>query len=701
VFLERLIIGDGSDAPGVEWCFADTPGSIRKWMFLPRTDAARGLFPYVAMACCGGRHIEALRGQIAGRFAHREAILEYVQVRHAPQERGIDRPVRRGGGWIVAPHAILPLPKKQAHHLDASLPFCGAEARQGNKGWLLIGYGREVRAHEGTDRFEFGDLHHRLKRCAALFEPEARLTDAVAFLQRLHYKGMVYGRFRSKQYILRLNRELSDLLAAPPEAWKDQRHEFRPDWDSLANWQKTLAIIALDIARHVFDASSGLDDPFEQSGVAMFDGLPQGITAKRFMAFLVLLDRMFPNLQFILSLAMDQCALAPEELRAKTLAVPAPVPRPPDPAPKRLQKGTVLLIDVDGQLPNLALMKLSRFLKNQGQRVALARCGAGAANPSRVFASCVFSFPGSDARVARLRQLYGGDLELGGSGVDIRKRLPAEVEALDPDYSIYPELCDRAMGFLTRGCSRRCSFCIVPIKEGKPRRVASLDGLLQGRKKLILLDDNLLGYSSAPELLEEMVRRDIQVNFNQTLDLGLMTPEIAALLRRIRSANVKFTRRVLHFSLNDARRLDLFRRHFAWLQTDSRDNIQFICMYGYNTTLAEDVERFEFLRTLPGAYVFLQRYRPVLGGPEADLSRFFDERSEDRIDSLLRVNFQQNMKSMEVYYRWLCVIYARQRGRIHRPLVDTLYRYNSRHRMGAFLAKLEAICRSRQAAEVA
>ena len=74
----------------------------------------------------------------------------------------------------------------------------------------------------------------------------------------------------------------------------------------------------------------------------------------------------------------------------------------------------------------------------------------------------------------------------------------------------------------------------MPIKEGKPRRVSDFDSLLQGRQKLILLDDNILSHPAALELLEEMLRRDLQVNFNQTLDLRLVTAEKAALLRRIR-----------------------------------------------------------------------------------------------------------------------------------------------------------------------
>lgn len=152
------------------------------------------------------------------------------------------------------------------------------------------------------------------------------------------------------------------------------------------------------------------------------------------------------------------------------------------------------------------------------------------------------------------------------------------------------------------------AFCVVPAKEGAPRQVSDLDTLLQGRRKLILLDDNLLAHPAGLGLLEEMARRDLEVNFNQTLDLRLLTRESAALLRRIRCANAIFSRRVYHFSLNDARHRDRVRERYALLRTTSRDNAEFICMYGFNTSLEEDVRRFRFLRTLPGAYVFVQRY---------------------------------------------------------------------------------------------
>ncbi len=125
-------------------------------------------------------------------------------------------------------------------------------------------------------------------------------------------------------------------------------------------------------------------------------------------------------------------------------------------------------------------------------------------------------------------------------------------------------------------------------------------------------------------------------------------------------------------------------------------HVEFVCMYGYNTSLAEDLERLRFLRSLPRAYVFMQRYQPIPGGPMPDLSRLFDERSDDHLDALIRVVFAQNMKNVERYYRWLCLEYARQSGRIHRGLVDTLFRYNYRHMRGAFLQQLEEMACARE-----
>jgi hypothetical protein len=335
-------------------------------------------------------------------------------------------------------------------------------------------------------------------------------------------------------------------------------------------------------------------------------------------------------------------------------------------------------------------MKLSRYYKEKGKEVVLAKRGARIKKIDRVFASCIYNFESSMARLQALKKYYGGDLRVGGSGVDLALRLPEEIEEMPADYTLYPELGDRAIGFITRGCPHKCPFCLVPMKEGAVHRVSDLQSLLgKRRKRLILLDDNLMAHAQSAEILEEMASRGIQVNFTQTLDLRHIHKRKALLLRSIDCMNTRFSRPNYYFSLNNNKRLSLIRNKYQMFGFKSRDNVEFVCMYGFDTTFAQDVERFRFLRSLPGAYVFTQQYRPIVpGAPVHDTIPFFDDAPDPLIDELVSIVFTQNMKSMESYYRWLSRKYAMRFGRLHTGLVDTIFRYNNRHMRGEYIATL-------------
>ncbi|MCU0287153.1 MAG: hypothetical protein MUF15_12260 [Acidobacteria bacterium] len=111
---------------------------------------------------------------------------------------------------------------------------------------------------------------------------------------------------------------------------------------------------------------------------------------------------------------------------------------------------------------------------------------------------------------------------------------------------------------------------------------------------MILLDDNLLAQEKADEILIEMAVKGTQVNFNQTLDIRFVDKERSRLLKKIRCSNYNFTRNNYYFSLNGVDNLELVRRNYELFNFRCKDNVQFVCMYGYNTTFEEDVERFSF-----------------------------------------------------------------------------------------------------------
>ena len=93
----------------------------------------------------------------------------------------------------------------------------------------------------------------------------------------------------------------------------------------------------------------------------------------------------------------------------------------------------VLLIDIDSRIPNLALMKISAYHKAQGDEV-----GFSVTDPDKVYASVIFKK--NRHLVDGLRFYYpDAEIDVGGSGYDLKKILPDEIEAMTPDYSIYPD----------------------------------------------------------------------------------------------------------------------------------------------------------------------------------------------------------------------------------------------------------------------
>lgn len=182
----------------------------------------------------------------------------------------------------------------------------------------------------------------------------------------------------------------------------------------------------------------------------------------------------------------------------------------------------VLLVDVDSTIPNLALMHLSTYYKQQGENV-----GFNVPDPRLVYASCVFDW--NRHKTDGLKFLYpDATIDIGGSGVSLTKTLNSGLDSLYPDYSLYPA-CDFDLGFTTRGCIRNCPFCVVPKKEGSfkinqhPREFHD-----PSHKKAVYMDNNILASPGwFNEVADYTISNKIKVDFNQGLDLRLITPEIA------------------------------------------------------------------------------------------------------------------------------------------------------------------------------
>lgn len=212
----------------------------------------------------------------------------------------------------------------------------------------------------------------------------------------------------------------------------------------------------------------------------------------------------------------------------------------------------VLLLQLDGKLPNIALMRISSHHKAMGDEVTLRRVGNHAAiqhdlfgGHDLVYASAIFER--TQALCQHVEAVYP-DAIIGGTGWDIAKRLEdVGIDTIAQDYTIYPRY-QHSIGFTQRGCRLRCSFCVVPRKEGSVREVASVADIWRGEpypRHLVLLDNDFFGQPHWAERIAEIRDGNFKVSFNQGINARMLNDETAKAIASVRYYDDGFkTRRI-------------------------------------------------------------------------------------------------------------------------------------------------------------
>jgi hypothetical protein len=238
------------------------------------------------------------------------------------------------------------------------------------------------------------------------------------------------------------------------------------------------------------------------------------------------------------------------------------------------------LYNLEPRIFNTAMMQVSEYHKRRGDRVELYNPFI---NYDKVYAFSIFQFT--------KKSYVKDDMECGGTGFSITKTLPPEIERCNLDYSIFPK-CKASYIWFSRGCIRKCPFCVVHHKEGyihpvQPKNLNPIGDHIE------VMDNNFFANPEYEKALAWLKETKQPVEFNQGLDIRLMDAEKWEQVKqfqrrhnkRIKSAWDNPKENLVHCFEEAAKHIQPYK-------------VVVYVLIGFNSTPEEDLWRVEELRRL-------------------------------------------------------------------------------------------------------
>jgi len=282
------------------------------------------------------------------------------------------------------------------------------------------------------------------------------------------------------------------------------------------------------------------------------------------------------------------------------------------------------LLDNGTRHPNLALMKISGYYKSKGYRVELLTSYDNLDEYEKVFISRVFTYTGvPDGIENKNNVIVGGTGYYGEKAED----LAIDIEHHMPDYdlytdyvnvqikngkkrSYYKDYLDYSIGFTTRGCFRKCPFCVNRKYNEVFVHSPVSEFFDPSRKKIYLWDDNFFGYEKWEEILGNLIATGRPFQFRQGLDIRLMTDEKAQKLSK-----VKYSGDFI-FAFDDVADLEIVSRKLKIWKKHCKRSTKVYLFCAYNSQDEKDIEEI-FIRVKVlmkhGCLPYLMRYQDYKG----------------------------------------------------------------------------------------
>lgn len=185
------------------------------------------------------------------------------------------------------------------------------------------------------------------------------------------------------------------------------------------------------------------------------------------------------------------------------------------------------LINIEPKIFNTAYMQLSEYFLNANCIVRLIDPEEPGDYESydKLFCSSLFGFTN--------KSLIPNRTVCGGTGFDLKTKLPSEIARSQLNYYLYPK-CKTSFLWFSRGCIRNCSFCVVRQKEGKIRPVKPKRLNPEG-KYITVMDNNFFANIEWMKAISFLQDQEQPVDF-QGIDVRVITrcqaSELAGLKHR-------------------------------------------------------------------------------------------------------------------------------------------------------------------------
>jgi len=291
----------------------------------------------------------------------------------------------------------------------------------------------------------------------------------------------------------------------------------------------------------------------------------------------------------------------------------------------------IRLTQIDGILPNIALMKLSHYFKNNGDEVYFEKSvNKSMFEPDydHVFASAIFT---ESKKKIELMKSHFPNTIFGGTGTTNQLTVEQYIEVPEYenyDYAIYPDY-PFSIGFSQRGCRLKCPFCVVPNKEGKNVSINTMDELYRGEpfpKNIVLLDNDFFGQSDWESKCNNIIDGNYKVSFSQGINIRLFNEEQTEYLSRIKCYDRKFKRKYIYTAWDNAKDEKRFFKGINLLIDKGgfkpyQISVYFLCNY-WQGGLTEDIW-FRYKRMMEiGLRPYCMIFDKSLLPPKHDLKAF-------------------------------------------------------------------------------